>query len=216
MLDNDWQLPEKEDFERALNEIGHVVDVRVSDLVELTERARRHAKLRERKKTRVGDAMSRFVKTIGPDTTLCDAADRMLHYRVSGLPVVDPNQRLIGLITEADLLAAIGLRCHHPTQTVWQTLEQMLSADRPGLHDPEEKVASIMTEQVISIRPEQTLHEVLETMKAHQIKRLVVVDDADLPVGMITRSDLVRAFFQTVMKTRERREMTDDAAKERE
>ncbi len=57
-----------------------------------------------------------------------------------------------------------------------------------------------MVENVITVRPEQTLHDVIEIMKHNRIKRVVVCDDARLVQGMVTRSDLVRIFFDRLRR----------------
>jgi sulfide:quinone oxidoreductase len=63
------------------------------------------------------------------------------------------------------------------------------------VHDTDCLVSDLMTKDVITILPEQTLHQVLDVMKQNQIKRIAVCDEAQHVVGMITRSDLVRVFF---------------------
>jgi len=198
MPDDEWAHVSREDFERALSDMGHVVDVSVNDLVEVTAKAREHARLRQREGILIRDLMSQPVKTIAPDTTLAAAAEQMLTQRISGLPVVDDANRLIGIVTEADFLGALGIPCHHPSRPLWQRLGEMFAAAGTTLHGPGDSVASVMTGSVVSADPGQTLHDALELMKAHQVKRLVVVDGERIPVGMITRSDLIRAFFKRV------------------
>jgi CBS-domain-containing membrane protein len=206
MPDDEWRSLSREDFEQALEEMGHVVDVSVNDLVELTEKARRHAVLRRKESILVQGLMSQPVHTVTPDTSLADAAETLLTHRISGLPVVDPENRLVGIITEADFLCAVGIPCHHPAASLWQRLEEMFANVRPPIRDPGETVDSVMSKEVVTVGPDMLLHDALETMKAHQVKRLVVVDAQRVPIGMITRSDLVRAFFRRLRWT----DLTDD------
>ena len=63
------------------------------------------------------------------------------------------------------------------------------------LREPEGQVADLMMDKVITISPQDTLHHALDVMKQNQIKRLIVCDEDRHVVGMITRSDLVRVFF---------------------
>jgi len=215
MSRDELQPPRREDFEQALDEMGHVVDVSVNDLIEVADRARKHALLRERETLRVHDVMSKSVETIRPDMSLGEAADKMLYHGVSGLPVVDSDNRLTGLITEADLLGAIGLPCHHPAQSFWRSLECMFSARPLQLHEPEEPVQTVMTRSVITVGANESLHGAIATMKEHQVKRLVVIDDNGSPIGMVTRSNLVRAFFHRVRQAREtQRDPIGDAPRE--
>jgi CBS domain-containing protein len=141
--------------------------------------------------------MSQPVHTITPDKPLSEAAHLLLSAHISGLPVVDKNDHLVGIVTEADFLTAIGVPCHSPAHNVWQTLESMFSQPLQ-LREPSENVAALMVVDVVTVRPEQTLHDAVKAMKAHLVKRLVVVDQHRSPVGMLTRSDLVRVFFERI------------------
>lgn len=195
MSDDKWCTLAREDFEHALDDLGTLVDVSVNDLIKLTEKARKHAQMRQAEALQIDNLMSRPVHTIHADSSLGEAARVLLSERISGLPVVNSGDRLIGLITEADFLNAIGVPCHLPSQNFWQTLSGMFSQPL-HLHEPSENVGALMVTEVITVQPSQTLHEAVEMMKSHRVKRLVVVDEHHSPVGMLTRSDLVRVFFQ--------------------
>jgi CBS domain-containing membrane protein len=200
MSDDKWCSLAREDFEHALEDMNTVVDVTVNDLIHLTEKARKHAQLRRTESMLVEDLMSHPVHTIQADASLGEAASVLLSQRISGLPVVNKNKHLIGLITEADFLCAIGVPCHLPTHNLWQTLSGMFSQP-VQLHEPNENVGALMVTEVVTVRSEQTLHDAVEAMKSHRVKRLVVVDAQRTPVGMLTRSDLVRVFFERVSET---------------
>ncbi|MAT66588.1 MAG: hypothetical protein CMN57_13225 [Gammaproteobacteria bacterium] len=187
----------KEDFDHALTDMGTYIDVTVDDLMEISNRARIHANIREKESLLVGRLMTSPLHTVRPDTTLSAAAHAMVTMRISGLPVVDQDKKLAGIITEADLLRAIGVPSHHPTHNLWQTLEAMFT-HHALIQSPEGNVASLMTRDIVTIRPEHTLHEALGVMKRNRIKRIIVSNDDSEPVGMITRSDLVRVFFDRI------------------
>ena len=195
MSDDKWCSLAREDFEHALDDLGSLVDVSVNDLIILTEKARKHAQMRHAESLQIDNLMSRPVYTIHADSSLGEAARVLLSERISGLPVVNTANRLIGIITEADFLSAIGVPCHLPSQNFWQTLSGMFSQPL-HLHEPSENVGALMVTEVITVQPSQTFHEAVELMKSHRVKRLVVVDEQHTPVGMLTRSDLVRVFFQ--------------------
>lgn len=200
MSEDNWCTLAREDFEHALEDLGTVVDVSVNDLIQLTEKARKHAQLRRTESLSIENLMSQPVHTIQPEASLGEAAKVLLSARISGLPVVSPSNRLIGIITEADFLSAIGVPCHLPTHNFWQALSGMFSQPLQ-LHEPNENVGALMVSKVVTVRPEQTLHEAVEAMKSHRVKRLVVVDGQQSPVGMLTRSDLVRVFFEHIRET---------------
>lgn len=189
----------REDFANALKEMDTFMDVSVDDLLEISSKAAKFARHRKTEGLRVANLMTRNVVTVPPDATLAEAAHLLVSNRISGLPVVDEQQRLLGVITEADFLCAMGLPCHHPAHTLWQTLEAMFT-HQPEIREPTGKVADLMVRNVVTVKPEQTLHEAIEMMKHNHIKRVVVCDDEGRVQGMVTRSDLVRVFFDRLRK----------------
>lgn len=200
MSEEKWCILAREDFEHALDDMGSVIDVSVNDLIQITEKARRHAQMRRTELVLVENLMSQPVQTIQAHASLGEAAGVLLSKRISGLPVVDATGRLTGIITEADFLSAVGVPCHPPTHNFWQTLSGMFSQPLQ-LHEPNENVGALMVSDVITAQPEQTLHDAVAAMKSHRVKRLVVVDGQRKPVGMLTRSDLVRVFFERIRET---------------
>lgn len=189
----------REDFVNALREMDTFMDITVDDLMEINSRAEKHARLRNTASLLVRQLMTSPVETVQSESQLADAAHLMVRRRISGLPVVDAEQRLAGLVTEADFLRAMGLPDHHPTHSLWQTLEALFQ-HHDQIREPEGVVADLMVSDVITMHPDQTLHEVLDVMKKHRIKRVVVTDAERHVVGMVTRSDLVRVFFDQISK----------------
>ncbi|MDZ7753502.1 MAG: CBS domain-containing protein [Gammaproteobacteria bacterium] len=186
--------PDREDFVHALREVDTFMDITPDDLVDLNRRAAAHARVRTTETLLVRDLMHHPVHTVGPETTLAAAAHILVEQRISGLPVVDHEDRLAGIITEADFLRAVGVPSHHPTHNLWQTLENLF-IHHDEVREPEGAVAELMVSDVVTVAPDDTLHDVVDAMKRHRIKRVVVVDAGRRVVGMITRSDLVRVFF---------------------
>lgn len=189
----------REDFANALLEMNTFMDVTVDDLLELNQMAAKYARLRKTGTLLIENLMTRRVIMVAPDTSLAEAAHLLVTNHISGLPVVNAQQRLIGIITEADFLRAMGVPSHHPTHSLWQTLEAMFTHNTE-IREPTGTVADLMVENVITVKPEQALHDVIEIMKHNRIKRVVVCDDAGLVQGMITRSDLVRVFFDRLRR----------------
>lgn len=148
---------------------------------------------------RVTEFMSHPVTTISADTRLAEAAHCMVTGRISGLPVVDRQDRLLGLVTEADFLRAVGVPCHHPACSVWQTLKSIFS-HTSDMQQADDLVSDLMVNQVITVRPEQTLRDVFEVMKKNRIKRVVVCDAQRRVRGIVTRSDMIKVFFDKVFK----------------
>ncbi|MDX5409516.1 MAG: CBS domain-containing protein [Thauera sp.] len=190
----------RDDFVNALKEMDTFMDVTVDDLMEISSKAAKYARHRKTEGLNIANLMTRAVVTVSPDTSLAEAAHLLVENRISGLPVVDADQRLLGVITEADFLTAMGIPSHHPTHNLWQTLEAMFS-HQPEIREPTGKVADLMVTNVITVRPYQTLHDVVEIMKHNRIKRVIVCDDDGRVQGMVTRSDMVRVFFDRLRKS---------------
>lgn len=183
-----------DDFEMALQELNTLVDITVDDLVQINQLAEKYARKRRIETVLIETIMKQPVITVKPDCSLSDAAHLLVTNKISGLPVVDERNKLAGVITEADFLRALGIPSHHTNHSVWQTLENLLN-HHVQMHEPQGQVSELMMTDVISILPHQTLHQALEMMKKSGVKRLIVCDADRFVVGMITRSDLVRLFF---------------------
>ncbi len=202
MNDNPQMPISRDDFISAMQDMGTYIDVSVDDLMELQRRAVQFAQLRRNGDRSVQSMMTRSVVFVTEDCPLSAAAHLLVTRKISGLPVVDEQRKLIGIITEADFLCALGVECHHPAHSLWQTLEHLFKQERPAAQVTG-TVSDLMSRQVITITPEQDLHDAIETMKQHHIKRLVVCDDERHVLGMLTRSDLVRVFFDRFNQHRE-------------
>jgi CBS domain-containing membrane protein len=201
---HDPKRPRRTDFQQALQSMDTYVDITVDDLMALTQRAEQFASRRATEAIGVSRVMSQPVRTVHPETPLTDAAHLMVSERISGLPVVDDSGRLVGIITEADFLRALGVPAHQPHQSLWQTLESLFShlSHHGEPEAPDTLVTEHMVKNVVSVRPEQDLHDVIEVMKRNNVKRVVVCDNARRVLGMVTRSDLVRVFFDRYTQPR--------------
>lgn len=195
--DQSPKMPTRADYERALASMNSFIDIEVGDLMTLAERARHFATQRETESLGVARLMTQPVRTVTAQTTMSEAAHLMASERISGLPVTDEAGHLVGIITEADFLRGLGVPAHHPTQTLWQHLEALFNhlAHHVELEGPQDPVADHMVRDVVCAAPNQCIDEVVELMKRHRVKRVVVCDDRRQVVGMLTRSDLMRIFF---------------------
>jgi CBS domain-containing protein len=141
---------------------------------------------------RVREIMSEKVLTIGPETPLRDVAAILAAHGISGLPVCDAERRVMGVVSEADIL----FKEHDPLEgrrggpLAWLadgTLATAVAkADARTARDA-------MTTPPITVRPHQSVAEAARVMTERRINRLPVVKDNVL-VGIVTRADLVRAF----------------------
>ncbi|MFK0251608.1 HPP family protein [Amycolatopsis azurea] len=130
---------------------------------------------------RARDLMTRPVVTVTPETTAKRAAEVLAEHGFTALPVVDDDDRLIGIVTEADLI-----RDRFP--------EDIRSAKHPaGRAAPGATVAEVMTTPVTGMSAGSDLAEVGRALLDGRIRAMPIVDGAKV-VGILTRGDFVRAF----------------------
>lgn len=140
----------------------------------------------------VAEVMTRNVITAAPSMTLEEAVQLMLGHRISGLPVLDSNGTLVGIVTEGDLLRRAETRTERH-QSWWRSV--LLGSERLAeqyVHTHGRRVEEVMTRDVVSVAPSTPLAEVVALMEARGIKRVPVMQDAHL-VGIVSRADLLHA-----------------------
>jgi len=130
----------------------------------------------------VRDIMTYQPKTIDPDTALKDAAREMVRLGVGGLPVVDGDGLLVGMLGERELLRSLsgylqGGRGEGPKA--------------PGVPNSKSTVRDAMTRQVLCVSPDEAIADVSSMMTNKDVDRVPVVRDGRI-VGMLTRGDIVR------------------------
>jgi CBS domain-containing protein len=138
------------------------------------------------------DVMTREVATVRPETPVAEAIAKMVAGRISGLPVVDEAGKLVGVVTEGDLLRRVelGTEAHRPGWLSFLRGRELAAAEYVRSHTL--YVRDIMTSAPVSIDPAAPLDEVVKVMEDKQIRRVMVVHEGAL-VGIVSRADLVRA-----------------------
>jgi CBS domain-containing protein len=141
---------------------------------------------------RVSDVMTRNVVSIRSDDTILEAARLMLQNRVSGLPVVDAANNLVGVVTEGDFLRRTEINTDR-RRPKW--IEFLLGPGRLAYEYTRasgRKVEDVMTQDPAILREDDSLATAVELMERKRIKRLPVLRDGKI-VGIISRANLVRA-----------------------
>jgi CBS domain-containing protein len=150
------------------------------------------------------EIMTEPVVSVEADTPLKKAAEILDEYSFSGVPVIDRKEKVVGIISESDIL-------RYTRQIIGQPLRdphRVLSNDKEVLHvnishrgvEVIELVAStnvdmVMTCEVITVSEETPLLEIVKLMQQHDINRVPVVSQAGQLKGIITRADVIRALF---------------------
>lgn len=138
---------------------------------------------------RVQDVMTSNVITVRKFENIMPVAKILSEKNISGLPVVDKENHVIGMITQADILCMIGVRKEH---TFKDLLRHMLGEQLP---EPKtgDIVADIMVSPVVTITSDMNIAAATQLMDEKRIRRLVVVDEKNVLVGIISRADILKA-----------------------
>ncbi len=130
--------------------------------------------------------------TVGPQMSLKEAARRMIESGVSGLLVTDDDKALVGVITEADFVKSeSGRRAKQRARLLrW-------FGENGEMPSTERLVADVMTSDVITLHPDADHAEAARIMRKSAIKRIPIVDDDGTLRGIVSRSDILRAFARS-------------------
>ena len=148
---------------------------------------------------RAMDVMTTDVITVNPDMTIQALATRLAERGISGAPVVDTSGRLVGIISEGDLLhrAEIGTaRRHRERRRSWWLDHFASDLAREYVKSHGRTVNDIMTRDVVTVTEDTDLADVAALLEAKRIKRVPVMRDSKI-VGIISRANIVRAVGAT-------------------
>lgn len=109
------------------------------------------------------DVMTRDIITVSPNTKVKDLAMILIKNQISGVPVADKHRKILGIVSEADIVSKRG-----------------------------KDAKAIMSKKVVSIRQDASVEEIAQLMMTHAIKRLPVMDGGKL-IGIVSRADIVSA-----------------------
>ena len=141
---------------------------------------------------RVAELMTTDVLTVGPDSTLKEVAELLAGRGISGAPVVDGDGTLLGVVSEADILAK-ERRPAHQTR-----FGRMLGYPEPDEAKSHARTArEAMTSPAVTIDANRRVDAAAALMLDRSVNRLPVVGHDGKLLGIVTRADLVRAFIHT-------------------
>ena len=158
---------------------------------------------------RAMDIMTSEVITVEENATVQAAAELMAEHGISALPVVDKDTRVIGIVSEGDLL--------HRAETATEQrrswwLEMMTSTNQLAgeyIKSHSAKVTDVMTRDVISVTDATPVADIAVLLETHRIKRVPVLRDGRL-AGIVSRANLVRALAMTINERASSTEADDE------
>ena len=144
------------------------------------------------------EAMTKDVITVGPSTTVHEIAALLVKHRISAVPVVAKDGKVMGIVTQTDL----GHRSETDTEKrrKWW-LEMFADSDakaREFIKSHGIVARDVMTRLIVSVSKDAPLSEVAEILDTHRIRQVPVIQDGKL-VGMISRTDLVRKLAEATI-----------------
>lgn len=118
--------------------------------------------------------ISRII-TVSPNTSLLEAREIILKHNLKRLVVVDPNEKPVGIITEKDIAKTVYTLGDKPIKSV--------------------RVGGFMSKNVISVKKSGTIYDCARLMQKHRISSVVIVDEKNVLVGLVTKTDLASIFL---------------------
>jgi CBS domain-containing protein len=160
------------------------------------------------------DVMTRDVITVSPEDPLQEVAKILLKHRISGVPVLDKDGKLVGVVSEGDLMRRAETDTDNH-RSWWLRLfvgAETLANDYVRSHA--RKVADIMTTSVLTAAPDTPLRDIASLMERNRVKRLPIVEDGRL-IGIVSRANLMQAFASMIAMPALAEAVDDKAIRER-
>jgi CBS domain-containing membrane protein len=180
-----------DDVYAAMKEIEGYLDITPGDFKVLYRLAYKHAVARMARSVKARDVMTRDVVKVGRDAPVTEVARIMASRSISGLPVVDAEDRVVGVISEKDFVSRLcgGKDLHSFMEVVASCL---IPEGRTPLFIEDQKAEGIMTRPPVTVSEEATISEIASLMAEKRINRVPVTDGEGRLVGIVARADIVQ------------------------
>ncbi len=140
------------------------------------------------------DVMTPNVITVSPDSEVLEIATLLLEHGISAVPVVDAENRVLGIVSEGDLMRRVDNEDEHHKSWWLRIFSANSASDYVKSHG--RRARDIMTDNPICIDEHEPLYRIAKILEKHRIKRVPVVRDGKL-VGIVSRANLLRGFSAT-------------------
>lgn len=154
---------------------------------------------------KVKEVMTKNIITAKPETSVKDIADILLKHNIGGVPVVNENDELVGIVTEGDLIVK-DIRIHFPTYI--QLLDAIIYLGGVKRFEEEFRKAigataeQVMTKNVYTVKPEDDVEEAATLMFEKHVSRIPVVEGKKI-VGIISKRDIIKSIAAESESNRE-------------
>ena len=137
------------------------------------------------------DVMTTSVLTVRPSTGVREIAALLLEHRISAVPVIDGDARVLGIVSEGDLINRREGATRHRSSWWLELLRGTEDQTRDYLKTHGRRAEDVMTVEVISVTEDTPIAEIAKLLEKHRVKRVPVLRD-DRIVGIVSRADLLR------------------------
>ena len=181
----------EEDILEAMRAIPGYLDITPGDFKEVYRLAFQHALERLSREVTAAEIMTTDVVTVQPDTPVAEVAAAMGRRGVSGVPVVDAGQRVVGVISEKDFLTRMGVKdaknfmslvagCLKTKGCVALPIKVTLAGD-------------LMSSPAVTVAPDTPVKDIARLLTQESINRVAVTDPDGRLLGLVSRGDIVKA-----------------------
>lgn len=174
------------DILEAMKKIEGYVDITTGDFKEVYRFAYQHAIDRLMNVTKAKDIMTDNVVFVKRDTSLLEIAETMASHEISGIPVVDEESKVIGVISEKDFLSRMGAKSS--MEFIARFLKSKGDIPVPIL---EQNAADLMTSPALTVNEDTTISEITNIFTAKNINRVPVINKEGRIVGIISRANIL-------------------------
>jgi len=180
-----------EDILKAMKDINGYLDITPRDFKEVYLSAYRHAVERLTHAVTAGDIMTRAVVYVEKDSPMEAVADKLSRHLVSGVPVVDSDKKVLGMISEKDFFAAMGGQKEGSFMGVIAQCIKNKGCIAVSMRG--QTAQDMMTSPAITVGERTPVFEIAKIFTQKKINRIPVVGHGDKLTGIVTRSDIVRS-----------------------
>ncbi|AVQ99165.1 CBS domain-containing protein [Oceanobacillus iheyensis] len=142
---------------------------------------------------KIEEFMIRDVISVNKETTIKQLLEKLVQNKITGVPVVDEEGKLLGMVTDGDVIRHIQPK----GRTVYDIFSLILVSEQTDLterlsYSLNRPVKEIMQKNVFTVTPKSPIDEAMDVFSKHHIKKIPVVNPASRVIGVISRGDLIR------------------------
>lgn len=181
----------EEDILEAMRAIPGYLDITPGDFKEVYRLAFAHALERLSRGVTAAEIMTRDVVAVNPNTPVAEVAAAMGRRGVSGVPVVDAENRVVGVISEKDFLSRMGAK--EPLNFMSLVAGCLKTKGCVALPMKQTLAGDIMSAPAVTVAPDTPVRDIAALLTQKGINRVAVTDPAGRLLGLVSRGDIVRA-----------------------